>query len=88
MQQHLVIDVSKTIAQVVRHSHWRQTWFEQHKHVEEIQGSGRLKLLDEETLRATVRTAVKDGSPGGDRQEVTKQGLTFRSLLMKPVHGQ
>ena len=34
--------------------------------VEEMKGFGRLELLDEETVRAMVRTAVQEGSPGDD----------------------
>ena len=58
---HLLTDVSNAIALVVRHTQCRHTWFEQQKMVKEMKGFGRLELLDEEALRAMVRTAVQGG---------------------------
>ena len=37
---------------------------------EEIKDLNRLKWLDEETLRAMIRTAVKEGSPGDNKNKV------------------
>ena len=60
-------DVSEATAQVVRYGLGRQAGFLQQKHIEEINGFNRLKWLDEETLTAMVRVALKDGSPADDK---------------------
>ena len=71
-QNQLRVEVSKAMAQFIRHNHKGQIWFEQQQIVEEIKEIGHSKSLDEETLLIMTRI-VKNA-----HQETTKSGLFFR----------
>ena len=58
---------------MVRYGPGEHTWFGQQHFIEEINGFNRLKWLDEETLRAMVRTPFKDGTPGDDKRRFVLQ---------------
>ena len=77
--------MSNAIALVVGHTQCRHTWFEQHKIVEEMKGFGRLELLDEETLRAMVRSAVQEGSPGDDTSCIAVKRRAFEDTGLSKV---
>ena len=66
-QNKLTVEVSKAMAQLVRHSHKGQVRFEQQRTVEEIKGQGNLRSLDDEALLVMIRMAVRDSSPGSDK---------------------
>ena len=53
-----------------------QTWYKQQDPIEEIKNQDKLKELDEETLRAMVRAAVKNGTPGDDKIRRVLQDAT------------
>ena len=48
---------------------------EQQDIFEEIKDLNRMKWLDEEKLRAMIRTAVKEGSPGDDKNKICLAGF-------------
>ena len=66
-QNKLRVEVSKAMAQLVRHGHKRQVRLEQQRIVEEIKGQGNLRSLDDEALLVMIRMAVRDSSPGDDK---------------------
>ena len=43
--------------------------------MEEVENLNRLKWFDEETLRAMIRAAVKEGSPGDNKNKVYLAGF-------------
>ena len=63
----ILTEVSKAMAQVVRHNHREQILFEQQHSEEEIEDCGHVKSPDEEKFLSMVRMTVKDGSPGDEK---------------------
>ena len=50
--------------------------------MQEVENLNRLKWLDEETLRTTIGTAVKEGSPGDDKTRFVLQDSSDRSTCI------
>ena len=66
-QNRLRHEVTKAMAQLVRHGHKGEVRFEQQHILEEIEGQGNLRSLDDEALLVMIRMGIRDGSLCDDK---------------------
>ena len=60
-------EVTKAMAQLVRHGHKGQVRFEQQHILEETEGQGNLRSSDDEALLVMIRMGIRDGSLCDDK---------------------
>ena len=75
-QNKLRVEVSKAMAQLVRHSHKGQVRFEWN-----TEGQGNLKSLDDETLFVMIRMSVRDRTPSDEKIRFVLQHDVDRNFV-------